>query len=343
MSTPLRCFLVATAATLGLGLQRPGAVAPFATPPQDPAPVPAELTIPLMVELPTAWKVGDRVAVVLVKNRQKTDGHKVEAGHQSTTSATVEVLRADEAGWLFAWTWGETKLATDVPAEAAALAERLASLNAGMRLELEMDTFGSVIGLANVDEVLERFEKVYEALAESLTADGIDGADFTAIMASVKGMMNRDTLTQSAVRDPAQLFVMSGGSFPEGEVIETSEARPSLFGGPPIDVKSELALTQFDATANEATLHLHEVYDPRQSAISITAMMQQLAAEAGRPAPGDEEIPSVEITDEAEWVFDMKTGWPKSHYTERRSQVGTRGQIDRSEFTVTPLPPAESK
>lgn len=303
-----------------------------------------EPVTPTTVKLPTAWMVGDKVEITLEKSRTKTEGHTATKLGGSTSTAVVEVVERRDTGWLFRWTWGGTDVEAAKPGESTFLAEKLANLTKGLRVDLVMDRYGSVIDVENVDELVEMNKRVLAELEAALKEAGQPEGMVERVMQTVAPLTTPDAVKVSMSRDAGQLFNMNGGSFAIGETIVDKDKRANPLGGPAIDVEIRIGCDGVDEAENAAIIRQRQIFDPRQAAISMHAMAQQLRGEQGASAPAPEDLPKVEITDETVWTHDLRTGWPTECFHERVTRVGIRHQTTQSRFTLRILPRAsESK
>ncbi|MEX1024138.1 MAG: hypothetical protein WD226_03590 [Planctomycetota bacterium] len=307
--------------------------APFV---QEPAPEQA-----LAVVLPSDWAVGARLSIVLEKVREKSVGHQREVVRASRTAAELEVLARTVDGFRVAWTWGATELEPTVAGANARLAERLATVHAGTRLELSLDSFGSVRELLNVDELVQRYERVLAELDQTLAEDGMSAERRELALSAVRPLLEPEVVLATATEDAALFLAMSGGSFAPLAPVEFEDSLPNPLGGPRIASRGVVELTDHDT--ERATIRRTLSADPRQAAISAHAAVQQLSANAGRALTGDDAVPKLAIEDEATWTFDRATGWPVACRHERRTSVNDRAQVERRTFTAAPSAAGESR
>ena len=114
------------------------------------------------VEILPHWKKGDSFALAITRTREKSaDGQSTLSG-KIHTRFTVEVLCADDKGYLVRWTAGETTF--DDPAPSESFLRQVAGLMKGMRIVLQLDERGTIRGVQNWKEFRSETLKAMDAL-----------------------------------------------------------------------------------------------------------------------------------------------------------------------------------
>ena len=149
------------------------------------AAAPAAQTPADVVDLPVGWDAGARFEIELVKEREQyVNGRKTTSGG-TRTMITFEVAEADDEGYVFHWTYGESvllrkRLPGEPGEEEKSLEAELLELQDGLRLELRADLYGTPTGIENGDEIVAFYEAGLEKYRDQLLRLGADEAKLYA-------------------------------------------------------------------------------------------------------------------------------------------------------------------
>lgn len=181
------------------------------------------------ITIAAQWKKGDTQHYEMIKTRTKKKGDMVTLSGTGRTDFTVEVLEAEEQGFLLKWTWGETKLETAQPATdplAKKLVDKLTNLIKGKHVLAYVAKNGELKEVRNWKEYKELLEKGLDEILNELPK----GAPIPVQQLKTQAMAQFSTqaaITDSFHRDAAPLL------FPLGKTC--TAAKPT-----PITVKSRL-------------------------------------------------------------------------------------------------------
>ncbi len=288
-----------------------------------------------VVEFPCSWEAGTRFRLVLEKGRKEFDGDKPTHDGHSTSDIDVEVVRADEEGYLFRWTFTDTRLP-----EAASrnpLAVRVGRIMQGLVLDLKADEYGSVQALENGAAVRRRLEEVFTAVRASAVAGGADEAAIKALLDPLVKSLLGEEMEHLLIHEARIFSFPSGGSFVPGEERPYEDALPLPFTGEMIPTKAAFLLRGVDGEAGTAELVWRQKLDGEKTKQAIARYLEAVAKKSGLPgAPAEEmERLSFDVEDEATFVYDLATGIPRSVHWSRTTKVASKRRIDWLRFTTS--------
>jgi hypothetical protein len=285
------------------------------------------------VELPADWKPGERYQIELEKERINVRGKEQVRVYKGTTLIDVEVKEKNKKGYVFVWTYGESKLEGEAASEKAApgrtaLLKKLLELQKGFRLEMQTDESILPVALVNRETVLESWKRVMDETKRFATASGVP----PAVLSSVEELSQPDSVVMSALKEARTFYLGCALALDEGVPSEYEDQLPNPFGGEPFPAKGYLLLKEVRRNTDEAVIQWSQEIEPVKAKAILLETMKKLAAGAGQPPPKDSELPAMKIDDSATFVMDLKTGWPKTVTSARTVTTSGQGRIDRMNF-----------
>ena len=104
------------------------------------------------VEVIPHWKKGDTIHLQINRARVKSANGRSTVTGETHTGFRLEVLSADNDGYLVGWTAGKTKFAQPSQAEHSSLGQVVNLMN-GLQIILEIDSHGAIKGVRNWKEL----------------------------------------------------------------------------------------------------------------------------------------------------------------------------------------------
>ena len=316
----LRMFsaALAAAAVLTLGLWPQGAQAQNADE-------------PVVVELPFDPEVGDRIRLVMAKERVKIQGGERSSPGRSEVLVDLEVLERSEQAYVIRWSYGKTSFSSPQAAPNL-LVEKMAGLTEGLQLDLQTDSWGSVLGLRNKADVLSTYQAAVEVMFGALAEAGVSAADIERVEAGLAGAFTPEAIEIMVLREPSLFFAPSGGVFQLATPNDYEDLLPNPLGGAPIPSKAYMMFKEVDADAGLAVIEWKQSIDPVKGRAVLLETLRQIAKRTNSPEPTEADLPTLEIEDLALFTYDTASGWPREVSHRRSITVGDRGQIDSLSF-----------
>lgn len=284
------------------------------------------------VVLPSVWPEGTKYDLIIEKGRRDYEEETLVKQGWSTSHVAVEVARASAEGYLLRWTFIRTTLPKQLEwLEPVAFAARITE---GMVLELRADEFGCVVGLENVDEVRERVRQVIELMRSSLRASDLGEREAQAVFDSLAEQLLGQGM-EAMVINVARLFTLaSGGAFVLGEEQAYEDALPCPLNGELIPSKAAFLLEKVDDETGSALVTWRQRMDQEKATQVIGQALADLARKAGRDISEGLQEYTLDVRDEARFVYDLATGIPISVSHSRDIQIGPKRRVDWLRFVT---------
>lgn len=277
------------------------------------------------------WKKGESFGLEITRTREKTvDGKSMLMG-KTHTSFTIEVLGADDEGYLVGWTAGETKFGTSTPA-AQSFLRKVADVMKGLRIVLEIDPQGTLKGVRNWKELKVAALKVMETLLAQ-TPDSQDGNADNILASKLRAQWEsmfatKERIEELCTREARTYFMVLGRRYTQDTPYEYKALLPNPLAGDAIPAQASMALKTFDRQSGQAVITWNHTADPHQSARILESTVKAMTERLGQNRPEGEFPKTIALQDNAEVVVDVATGWVETLTIVRSVNLGTRAQVD---------------
>ncbi len=289
------------------------------------------------IEVLPHWKKGDTVRLEITRARVKSaDGTSTITG-KTHTDFTIEVLSANDDGYLVGWTAGKTKFDSPSQAEHSFLGQVVNLMN-GLQIILEIDSHGAIRGVQNWKGLKATALKSLEALAttEDLQKEKPDKVLMSSLRSQWESMLGtKEQVEELCTREAQIYFMVLGRRYARNDPFEYEDLLPNPLGGEAFPTHGRMALKTFDKQAGQAVITWSQIADPKQVARILESKMKEMSARlGGKPLEG--EFPkAISMQDHAEIVVDLATGWVKTLAHARSVNFGTRAQVDTTSIIRT--------
>lgn len=289
------------------------------------------------VEILPHWKKGDIVHLEITRARVKSaDGRSTITG-KTHTDFTLEVLSANDEGYLVGWTAGKTTFDAPSQAEHSFLGQ-VVNLMQGRQIILEIDAHGAIRGVQNWKGLKTAALKSLDALAaaKDLQEKKPDNARMSSLRAQWESMLGTKAQVEEICAREAQIyFKVLGRGYARNTPFEYEDLFPNPLGGNAFPTHATMALKTFDRQAGQAVITWSQVADPKQVSRILESMLKEMSARVGKAPPEGEFPKSISMEDHAEIVVDVTTGWVKTLKHARSVNFGTRAQMDTTSIIRT--------
>ena len=263
------------------------------------------------LEIPFPSRVGERARYALTQTRKNSSGEST-----ATTDVTIEIARADESGFLIAWTYG--KWLADEPGEEPDLDEqKLLDLTRSVRLLLRMDPQATGLKLENWEEIRARLEEALKGIREQLKADGASQREAESIESSLGAIyQNRNFVTAYYTKEANLFFSLSGKIVPVPGPVEFDMELPNPFGGDSLPGRRRLSVKSYDPARHRAlildTMTLDSSRTPGIFDKITRDLIAKVAPDLSAVVPEGSLFKALSIDTETEFNLDLASGWPDS-------------------------------
>ncbi len=308
------------------------------------AAIPSSLFLPAMaaddsIDLTPRWKQGEKVRYQMVKGRSPTRDGKVDEKNNSRTDLEIEILKANQDGFVVGWTMGETRLG-DPKGANDPFAKRFVNLVKGFQIVMELDSEASIRGVRNGRELKATMDKAMGITMELLEAEGLDKDLIAKLKQGVGPMFATQEQVEGAfLREPQMFFAAVGRSYRQGAPIEYDDELSNPFGGAPLPANGQFLLKAVDKKTGLATIGWKQSIDQRAAKPILEKTLKQFAERMGKkdaPAP---HLDSLAVDDEAEFSIEIASGWPQSLSLTRTIRVGAKPSQEILQITRSPSGP----
>ncbi len=273
------------------------------------------------------WRQGDVFHFERVKSRKKTKAGKVTLKSTARSDLEINVVSADEGGFVVSWKLGETKF-DDPSQEEDPLVQNLTNVYDGCRVELRLDCDANVVGVRNWKELKEVSERSLEVVIRPLQDKGINEAFVAKLRSELASRVStKQQIEQYWTREPGLFFLAVGREYEPGKPTEYEDELPNPLGGEPIPSRARFALREYDKKSGLARVTWTQTAECKLS----PGMMQKTLGEwrrlLGKPAV-DGGAAAFTLEDSAEFTVEVHSGWVQSLVHKRVVRSGEIAQED---------------
>jgi hypothetical protein len=286
----------------------------------------AEIT----VELLPRWNKGEKQSLELVKSRKKTRGGKVVLETTARTDLDVEIIEANNDGYLLSWTYNETIL--DNPEQAQnPIIKQMSNLLKGHQIVFEVDSQGYINGVKNWKEMKKKSEEFLNIISKTLRESGLDKTTVDMLCNQVAAMFStKEQIEMLSTRDAGLYFLPLGKSYMLASPFEYDDLLPNPFGGEPFPSKALLSLESHDVKKNRSIVKWKQTIIPEDAARILEKTFQDLSNRLGKPMPKEDELSTIDIKDYAEFTVIASSGWIEKFKHTRTIKIDASWQKDTS-------------
>jgi hypothetical protein len=282
------------------------------------------------VEILPHWKQRDRVRLEITRARVKSaDGTSTISG-KTHTDFVIEVLSANDNGYIVGWTAGKTTFDSPSQAEHSFLGQVVNLMN-GRQIILEIDSHGAIRGVQNWKGLKTSALKSLDALAaaEDVRKEKPDNALMSRLRTQWESMLGTKAQVEELCTREAQVyFKVLGRGYARDTPFEYEDLFPNPLGGDAFPTHANMALKTFDKQTGQAVIAWSQVADPKQVSRILESMLKEMRARVGKESQEGEFPKAISMEDHAEIVVDVTTGWVKTLKHARSINFGTRAQVD---------------
>ena len=287
------------------------------------------------------WEIGPLVRLEYVKGREDWDEDRMIKSSKTVTPIDVEVLAKSEAGWVVRWTFGHTSVIEGAGKERD-FAERMASLNEGMKLDVRLAPSGVVEGLADPEGLKRHYSRTLPEVERALLDQGMDPHVVADMMRdSTQRVLGPDFEHSSLVEVELLHRCFTLPLVPGKKSSFEGELANPLFGDP-FPAVGTCQVDAPDTAAGQVAVHLSLAIDPEKVRAAIQAWMEEERQRNGGPPSKDlGDLPLKELDETTLYLLDLKNGLPRNVEHVRTTRILKHKRIDRTFLRVVPSVPKE--
>jgi hypothetical protein len=263
---------------------------------------------------------GDEFRLEVFRSRE--DSNRPQSNSASRTPVDVRVVSADAKGFVVLWTPGPSEFegaGADFDPTLGAASEIIGEQQ--FRIVLGPD--GEFERVANEADLLPKLQAGVDLVIRAAMRD-TPAAEAKRAEALVRQVLSPANLMTIATRDAQTYLSMYGAELAVGDAVEVPLSQPNPFGGDPLP--AVLRVRMESASPESATISSAVVYDGD----ALKRMTVRIIAQAAVTPPPDEVAKfKFEMSDNAKYVFDRKSGLFREVTNDRRITSGDMRRLDR--------------
>lgn len=276
------------------------------------------------------WKKGDSFTLTITRVREKSIDGQLTVSGRTRTPFAMEVLRADDEGYLVGWTAGETIFHEPVPSES--FLRQVVGLMKGMQIILQLDHHGTITGVQNWQELQRETEKAMDALLAKPPVTQKGSPEYS-LMSNFRAQWDRmfgtkEQVEQLCTRDARTYFMALGKRYAPNKPITFDDQLVNPLGGAPFPAHTTIVLKTFNKRSGQAVLTKSQTADPEPASRIIESMVKEMSVRQGKKLPERQSPNSIVMEDSAEMAVDVKMGWVTRLTRVQSVKLGARSQRD---------------
>jgi hypothetical protein len=243
--------------------------------------------------------------VLHLEIRKRREDTRAPNPSASESRVAVRVLEADGLAARLEWVSGEPALSSP-PEETDAYVELAHKVIAELRFEIAIDDEGGFGGLANVTQIEHGLPGLVQDKALEFAREIEDEVEHANFLATAPRVLNTPRLIRTAARDMEIYFSLSGAELdPDGPIIADLQVPDPLGALRLVASEVELELAGVDEESQTARVRYTQRF--------AEEVVQEFQASIldGIDLPEDADPPEIDLHDEADYVYDLQTGWMK--------------------------------
>jgi len=287
------------------------------------------------------WELGPLVRLEFVKGREDWDEERLLKSSKTVTPIDVEVLAKSASGWVVRWTYGHTSVVEGAGKDRD-FAERMASLNEGMQLDVRLSPSGEVQGLADPEGLKRHYSRTLPEVERALLEQGMDARIVADMMRdSTERVLGPDFEHSALVEVELLHRCFSLPLVPGKKQSFPGELANPLFGDP-FPALGTCQVDPPDTAAQQASVHFTLAIDPDKVRAAIQAWMEEERQRSGKPPGKDlDELPLKGLDETTLYLLDLKNCLPRNVEHVRTTRILKHKRIDRTFLRVVQMPPKE--
>ena len=178
------------------------------------------------------WEPGPLLRLELVKGREDWDGDKLQKSSKTVTPIDVDVQAKSAAGWVVRWTFGHTSVIEGAGKDKD-YAERMASLNEGMHLDVRVAPSGVIDGLADPQGLQRHYSHMLQEVEKGLLEQGLDKRVVAQMMKDSTERVLGPDFERSSLTEVELFHRCYKVPLTPGKPVDYEGELPNPFGGDP--------------------------------------------------------------------------------------------------------------
>ncbi|MHC5020429.1 MAG: hypothetical protein ACYTGX_10015 [Planctomycetota bacterium] len=283
------------------------------------------------------WKAGMRVKLRRVREKRETNRAGVTKATVTNTLITVVVTEVQEERILLDWIYGSTTVTVD-GAEPGPFVQAAHNLLEGATAKVVIDDLAEPKAITNGAALLAHAQQGIEELEVKHELRGPMRQALNQLRGQVRDARQ---LTGKILAEIRLLLMCSGGDYPPGEPLAYDELIPQpfgfQFGRAKLKTAIRFTLAKPAPAAAEHTVTFTTRLDATAARPVLFKAYTETAERRGVPVPEDDTaLGELAFQDDAVFVLDAKTGFPRSLEHTRVVKIGGTERTETNRVSLVP-------
>jgi len=288
------------------------------------------------------WKVGPLLRLELVRVREDWESDPLQLSRKNVTQIDVQELAKGETGWVVRWTYGHTSVIEGAEKDRD-YAERMASLNEGMKLDVRLAPDGTVAGLADPEALQRHYSRMLQEVEKGLLEKNMETRVVAEMMRDMTARVLGPGFERASLVEVGLLHRCFSVPLVPGKRTDFDGELPNPFGGDPFPALGSFKLDPPDLAKKQASVHFALSVDPARTRELVLAWMTELANRSGQPPPQSaDDLPLKGLEESTFYLLDLENALPRNVEHVRTTTIRKHRRIDRT-FLRAVQPPAKDK
>jgi len=275
-------------------------------PVEDAAP-PADLNLSGGVRIVPRWQVGDVMQYDTLNTREQFDSGQTNVIWNVRRSVTIEVLEAEETGYLLGWTYGDAQVENESSGALKNGIELIAKMMAGQQVLLRVSANGV---LERVDDWEALAQNVLAALDEAIAekTDG-DAEQMEILKQQVTQTVETEEGLRSVVTPGARVFMLPyDNEYSLDSPVQLESTSQNPYGARPFPMRETFVLREFDPNTNIAQIAWQKTMIADQAVQILNEMLDVLSSREEATPELLDEVRALWLQDDAIFRLNTTTG-----------------------------------
>jgi hypothetical protein len=282
------------------------------------------------------WQVGDSYRVEQIK--QKTQIRRgVQAPAMTARSVSqVRVIEKTDSGYLLVSTvkLAEVTGGKNAPPEAVKTATAMAKLVIGKSMEIVTNEAGFPVALRNADEVTVLVREALDQVVQSVSSDPDEQE---RVRQAMNQIATPQVIEALALKDVQVFYGLLGSRFGGGLASVYATELPFPLTQAPIAATTHTLLRRVETKKGLLHVAIQTVPDGDAMKAAVVDWMRGMLEAQGKPMPQEGDLPTFEMQDTADYIFDLNRSLPTQVSWERYVKLGSDYlRLERSNFRLLP-------
>jgi hypothetical protein len=246
------------------------------------------------------WSKGEKQTYHISQEKYKVNGTDTTARQMIQYAVDVTVKDSTDKTYLLEWHYKDFKIDSENE-----MVRKLGKLSEDIKVLIESDEYGSILGVKNWKEVSTYMAKV----TKEMLGDKASDPTVAPILEELKRMWGtKDAIEANAINDAEQFYTYHGGQYAFGEEITAKLPHFNNFGGEPIMADAVIYLDEINAEDGDYVIRMVQTLDSEQLTNETYNFLKKMD-KSGKGFPPRNEFPDLTTEISTATLIHGNSGW----------------------------------